>query len=695
MADNDEPEPQFNSLKERIAALNQQKSFNATNADGTRKRPPPPPPPPGRTQTAPANTNGNTNGNTAAPAAPSVPSRPTPKAQPPPLPRRDTSTSVASSQDGAQPQIASRGPPPLPNRTASATSQQALTTKKSAQSLRPSDRRGSASSGISQMSTASNMSAVSGTGPNGRFKLPPAFDKNSLPALPPSKREMEARAQQEADTGTAARPRPPPVPTRSDTSVSTRSVPTPSPARPSLPPRLPSRPSKAQESTTDGTSHQTANGDANGASNGRTPAQAVSQLKYGSIRGFGSGSNNRSKAPEQINEDKPLCISQRATDEAPPPVPLASRPTMAQIEAVSTRAASGMEEECWVCKDWSGPDNVAAQYPRQSLPRNDPVGYLAQVLCDPFPSYTDKARAIFTWFHHNIAYDTVSFFGKCVKHVAVDDTIFTGKAVCQGYAEVYKAIANRAGLECVLISGHGKGIGHKDLKPGEPVPPRPKSNHAWNAVRIDGGKWNLIDACWGAGHVDSATQSFTPKFNQEMFIATNEIFGERHLPTEDQYQFRNDGRAIGWEEYFIGEGIYEKPTYYTTAGPEGILERSVQPKEKYISVNSNEVIRFQWSKICPHWKYEEKGRPKAPLLFLSIHGKDGRKDDMVPIETDGYWSWCDVRASDLGAPGQELQVAVITNIGGKDARGLTAEEYFSKRGKVGMSWSYLLRWELA
>lgn len=138
---------------------------------------------------------------------------------------------------------------------------------------------------------------------------------------------------------------------------------------------------------------------------------------------------------------------------------------------------------------------MAAQFPRDRLPRDDPVGRLARGLCDPLPSYTDKARAIFTWFHHNVAYDAEAFFGNKVRSQSPEQTIFSGRAVCQGYAETYKAIADRAGLDCIVGGGHGKGIGHEPLKRGQRAPPADPSGHAWNAVRIDGGGWKLVDAC--------------------------------------------------------------------------------------------------------------------------------------------------------------------------------------------------------
>lgn len=696
----DAEEPQFSSLKDRIAALNQQKNFNSQD----KPRKPPPPPPPGRPVTA--DTRSQTAPVPSVPArtnTPTVPARPVKKNAPPPLPRRDTQTS----QDAA-PQEQRAAPPPLPSRAASSTLTPPPLPRRTTQTSL-NGRRGSASSEVSQRSTnsaAPTVSSVTSQGSDGR-KLPPTFNKASLPPLPPSRREREAQEQEEAQKPALRSVK------------SSASIPEASP-KPGLPPRLPARPApKTQPS--DGSLNQREipehlksanvtgfNGKPiNGAS---SQHEVPAHLKAAKITGFGGGKTSpRPQQPKKTeaqppplpkvardsNAPPPLPQIQRGDDE-PPPVPTASRPSASQIDQANARALARNEpkDDCWTCRDWSGPDGVAAQFPRDSLPRNDPVGHLAQGLCGPFPSYTDKARAIFTWFHYNIFYDTVSFFGKCVKHHSVEETIFSGLAVCQGYAEVYKAIANRAGLDCVLVSGHGKGYGHNALKKGERPPPPKPDGHAWNAVRIDGGDWHLLDACWGAGHLDTSTNSYKQQFSPKQFTRTNDQFGESHFPKEPRYQFRDDGRTISWEEYFIGRTDGEPPIFYSNGHQEGILESSVEPKERQISVHSGQVVRFQFSKLCEHWRSETHGKGKPPLLLLSIHGVDGRKDDMVPIETDGYWHWVDVHARDLGAPGQSVQVAQITTIGGQDARGVTAREYFSKKGKVGMAWAYVMKWDL-
>lgn len=278
--------------------------------------------------------------------------------------------------------------------------------------------------------------------------------------------------------------------------------------------------------------------------------------------------------------------------------------------------------------------------------------------------------------------------------MSVEQTIFGGRAVCQGYAETYKAIANRAGLDCIMVCGHGKGFGHVPLKKGERPPQAKPDGHAWNAVRIDGGEWKLIDACWGAGHICGNSQLYKQEFSPDQFTSSNEKFGLRHFPQDSGHQFRSDGRTVSWEEYFRGPVDGEPPTFYTNGHQEGIAEDSVQPRQRDIAVHSGESVRFQFSKICEHWTPERNGLGKAPLLLLSIHGVDGRKDEMVPIESNGFWHWIDVDARQLGAPGQSVEVAQLTTMNDRDARGVSASEFLSKRGRVGMSWAYVMKWEL-
>jgi len=275
------------------------------------------------------------------------------------------------------------------------------------------------------------------------------------------------------------------------------------------------------------------------------------------------------------------------------------------------------------------------------------------------------------------------------------ETIASGLAVCGGYAGLYVAIALKAGLEAVMVTGHGKGYGYSAIQPGDPIPPRNPAGHAWNAVRIDNGEWKLLDACWGAGNVGN--QVYNKKFVPSYFTMSNEDFGIKHFPADKQYFFRADGRTPSWEEYIIGPVGAEPLQLYGSLDDHGLSPTSFLPAAKKIPVsgsNGHNVIRFQFSKVCEHWDFIHNGQGKPYCMVLKINGVDGRKEDMLALETDGYWWWCDIRARDLGCAGQGISVMAVTSVDGRDARGLSKKGYESKKGRCGMGFGGVCAWDL-
>jgi hypothetical protein len=381
--------------------------------------------------------------------------------------------------------------------------------------------------------------------------------------------------------------------------------------------------------------------------------------------------------------------NQAAADE-PPPIPLASRPSQKQLEARKSQREVSSTNSCLICRDFSRPDEVAAQYPR-SNPQIS-TEYLARVLCGPFDSPTDKARAIFTWLHHNIDYDTEAFFGNKVKHSTPENTIAMGLAVCAGYAGVFVAIALKAGLECVMVTGHGKGYGYSQPKDGSRIPPANPTGHAWNAVRIDNGEWKLIDSCWGAGHLEN--NRYVRKFSPSQFTSSNEDFGLKHFPADDSYFLRRDRRALSWEEYILGPDGREPLQLYGVVEGYGINQTSFLPPQKAIEVNSPGTTRFQFSKMCLHWDHVKNGSGLPYCMILKINGLDGREEDFVPFEYDGTYWWADVVSKHLGTPPQKVHVYSVTSVSGKDVRGMTKKEYLSRKGREGMGFQTVATWDL-
>lgn len=434
------------------------------------------------------------------------------------------------------------------------------------------------------------------------------------------------------------------------------------------------------------------------------PPPTAAQIKDARQFGFGNTSSPRP--------------SGTAPNGTPPPIPHGSRPDLSKILATKPRLNGSAvsptpppptsDTECLVCRDFSGPDSHAARYPRESLPTQD-MKWLANELTAPFPSMTDKARAIFTWLHHNIFYDTYAFFNNGVKPSTPAGTLASGMAVCEGYAGLFAALATHAGLEAIVVGGHGKGFGHEALAPGVPVPPY-AGNHAWNAVKIDGGRWKLIDACWGAGAIEGAGQPYKQRFEPAMFSIPNEEFGLKHFPENKRHFFREDGRPdLTWEEYILTDP--ERPNgveglkVYSDADTRTIGRKTFYPQGLHISISTPGAMRFQFGLLCPHWTLARHSHIQhAGLFLLMIHGVDGREDDRLPFTHvsgsgpagGGEFWYVDVpSARMLGAPGQKLQLAVLTSFGDrKDASAVTAQEFQEKVGRVGMAWAYVAEWEL-
>ncbi|KAI1003474.1 hypothetical protein K3495_g4735 [Podosphaera aphanis] len=377
----------------------------------------------------------------------------------------------------------------------------------------------------------------------------------------------------------------------------------------------------------------------------------------------------------------------------PPPINLSSKPSAREIRAIQlSKVTSKSSKICLRCRDFSEPDKVASQYIFHCLPQvNNVIEFLADVLCRPFELKVDKTRAIFTWLHHNIAYDVDAFFGNCVKHSEPRDTIASGLAVCGGYAGVFEAIAREAGLEVITITGHGKGYGYTPMQPGDPVPAENPSGHAWNAVRLDDGEWKLLDSCWGAGTVTGT--AYTKNFAPRHFTCSNDEFGLRHFPQGD-YFFRADGLRPSWADYMRGLGPTDQEPVQELGNVEddyGLSLLSFSPPNKYIRVaGCGEHVRFQFSKICEHFDFERHRTGQPPLFLLCLHGSE---DPWLPLHDNGFWWWIDVPRSHLHA-GQKVGCFVLTTVDGREAGGITKERYLQIKGRLAMGFSGVCIWEL-
>ncbi|RPA92241.1 hypothetical protein L873DRAFT_1794408 [Choiromyces venosus 120613-1] len=362
----------------------------------------------------------------------------------------------------------------------------------------------------------------------------------------------------------------------------------------------------------------------------------------------------------------------------PPPIPRSTRPSSVPLSTrptLSARPSATMP--CLVCYEFSGPDNHAS-LPQFERTRVRSLQQLAVDLTTPFSTTLDKARAIFTWLHHSVAYDVHGFLNGKMASQDPEAVLRSGTAVCAGYAGLFNRLATYAGMESKVVSGHGKGYG---FKPGEPY----KMNHAWSAIKMDWG-WHLIDCCWGSGSITGPPNpSYNKRLAPEHFISPPSVFGKRHFPEDSSWQCREDGRRIDWEEYMTPNQAEPEPLRYLPFGEDfGFSEKAVQPPVNNIDAFAGRRTVFSLGLPCEHMSRKEEW-----LLFLVIGEFQDKNWTLMNSDGRGRYH------VEVELPNQQgLQVGLYRAASwkGNDARGLSAREWQAGIGKVAWGWCPIIIW---
>ncbi len=149
-------------------------------------------------------------------------------------------------------------------------------------------------------------------------------------------------------------------------------------------------------------------------------------------------------------------------------------------------------------------------------PKNNNLQSLARHITSHLQTDEAKARAIYNWIVKNISYDhELRFSQKLQKQIYVSEdrvishVLSRKKALCGGYAFLYKALCSEIAIKVEVIHGFSK-------KPGKELSDR--IDHTWNAVYYNG-KWQLLDITYARGNRKNMHHWFNcdPKF----FIKTH------------------------------------------------------------------------------------------------------------------------------------------------------------------------------
>lgn len=179
----------------------------------------------------------------------------------------------------------------------------------------------------------------------------------------------------------------------------------------------------------------------------------------------------------------------------------AAFPALAQYEAIDRHARRA-------------PDSL-----RINLPE------LVNYLVEPARDEREKARSLYAWLAHAIAYDDDASREDRRINRTIGDILRRRRGTCFDYSLLYAELCRRAGLRCVPVSGYSR--------PGLDALALPSTpNHSWNAVFLDG-QWQLIDPTWGAAPGQDA---FTAAFDADYFLTPPRLFILNHLPAMAMWQ---------------------------------------------------------------------------------------------------------------------------------------------------------------
>lgn len=126
----------------------------------------------------------------------------------------------------------------------------------------------------------------------------------------------------------------------------------------------------------------------------------------------------------------------------------------------------------------------------------------------------------------------------------VTKTISTKKGVCIHYAKFFKAIIDKLGYQCQIVTGYTK----QNNQIG-------KLSHAWCAIHMKDGNWYVFDPTWDSGYVKN--DKFVRNLVSKHFKMLPSAAIISHMPFDYLWQFTKE--PITNREFYNGKPYDGKP----------------------------------------------------------------------------------------------------------------------------------------
>ena len=256
-------------------------------------------------------------------------------------------------------------------------------------------------------------------------------------------------------------------------------------------------------------------------------------------------------------------------------------------------------------QNYQSVDSIVDLYPEKF---NSIDAFAAKVESD-FKTDLEKVRAVYYWVSNNIRYNYKDYdnrFNRRGTSISYQDeedyqrrlynlerkyaerVLKSKKAICEGYSQLLRFTYEVLNIECEVISGFAKN------SPTEIGIMQESTNHAWNAVKIDG-NWKFIDATWSTGNDRGNPNEFN--FNDTYFFIKPDHLIWSHFPEDEKWQLLE--KPVTQASFFYKPIVYK--SYFNSGlvinnDTSGIIvsrkNRSIKLELKSVDTNKNLLLHI-------------------------------------------------------------------------------------------------------
>ena len=260
-------------------------------------------------------------------------------------------------------------------------------------------------------------------------------------------------------------------------------------------------------------------------------------------------------------------------------------------------------------------DSIMRAY-NQKVNNEEDLWRLSFFIRHTFAEDSLRLRAAFIWITENIEYDIKAFQIEDPRAGQVSYILKKKKAICGGYAALLQYFCDTYKIEGYVVEGRGRSTNNDVYVTNTKF----ASNHAWNAVKING-QWRLLDATWAAGAVgdedereDVEKLKYRRSFEEFYYFTPPERFALTHYPKDARYSYVT--KLPVYKEFI------QRP-FFTTQYVKGPVQ-TVSPNNVLLEAKVGDTLTFRF-------------QSKEPVLNVSFLSKKDKTSFVAFAEATGDW----------------------------------------------------------